>query len=496
MKFSTPLKKTLFIICCIATTHKTYAQEYNDYIPTSLPNYSEMTNVNSSLVKGRFQDIKRGVIQFWTENPRLLKSTGILINTVDNNDKKAYILTSQHYLESSVGDVFDIWLSFDYELPNEVTPDDYQDSHQAFHIERLYKTPVKILVSEINSDITLLEVDFSDIPLSIHTAFTNSFAVGWNLHPDYKNQGFHVISHPRFAPKKIVYDYNSYISLSGTRDPRQNSAIPPRKFIGLSQNSFAPNSGDQLAIGCCGGSLLDKNGLSFAVSKSHGGTAWFSLLENVWINNYDNAGINTLGIMHYLDPGSTWISSIPGGYLKDLISNPVDVNYDLEVTNAPKTKTINLNARSLFYGLKNTTSIVLLPGILPAASNSEGIIMYLTPNTNPNLLLYGVTYGGNMSSYQSMFKGNSWESGENPFNIPNFPINKNGYSGDFKQGLLAHFSNIHHQETDFQGLKDFNFDATINIQAESGIAKVRAIKLPDMMPYNAVELFEPARLAN
>ncbi|HBK84281.1 MAG TPA: hypothetical protein DDZ41_11935, partial [Flavobacterium sp.] len=61
-------------------------------------------------------------------------------------------------------------LSFDYELPDEVTIDNYSEKHNAFHIERLYKTPVKVLVSEINSDISLLEVDFSNIPLSIHKA--------------------------------------------------------------------------------------------------------------------------------------------------------------------------------------------------------------------------------------------------------------------------------------------------------------------------------------
>ncbi|HBK84280.1 MAG TPA: hypothetical protein DDZ41_11930, partial [Flavobacterium sp.] len=99
-----------------------------------------------------------------------------------------------------------------------------------------------------------------------HKAFVNSFATGWNLHPDYHNKGFHSISHPRYAPKKIVYDYTGSVELSSTRDPRQNSSIPPRKFIGLIQNSFTPDIDGQMMIGCCGASLLDKNGLSFAVS--------------------------------------------------------------------------------------------------------------------------------------------------------------------------------------------------------------------------------------
>ncbi|HBK84282.1 MAG TPA: hypothetical protein DDZ41_11940, partial [Flavobacterium sp.] len=110
------LKHLFLILFFFVADYKTCAQEYNDYIPTQAPNYSEMTNVNSSLAKGRFQDIKRGVIQFWTQNPRLLKSSGILLNSVSNNNDRAYILTSQHYLKPIAGNDSTIWLSFDYEL--------------------------------------------------------------------------------------------------------------------------------------------------------------------------------------------------------------------------------------------------------------------------------------------------------------------------------------------------------------------------------------------
>ncbi|MES2777985.1 MAG: hypothetical protein V4722_27650, partial [Bacteroidota bacterium] len=504
MKFIMFLKRTLLILCIIFITNNTNAQEYKDKVfdEEEVIN-SPMANINSSSPGLRFQDIKRGVLQFWTNNEmgEYFKSTGLLINTVnntyDNNNQKVYILVGSHYIKPSVGKNIDIWLSFDYELPDENTSDEHRiDAENELHIQRLYKTPVKTVVSDVDADVCLLEADFSDVPLSIHKAFVNSFAAGWNLHPDYVNKGFNIISHPGSGPKKKLHDYSGHITVS---NGRRDGWGKRHKQIGLTHYDW-PNQQGKVIDGSCGTSLLDNKGLSFAVTEHPGlNTVWFSLLENVWMNNYDNAGANTLGLMHYLDPGNTWISSVPGGYLKDLIQYPSVVDYDLEVNNTPKTKEINMNSMDFFNfpDFGRTAKEVLADGILPTTPNTGEIIMYLTPTSNPNYLLYGVTYEDDMSFYESIFKSNSWVSGENPFNIDNFPTNNNGISDDLKQGLLSHFCSIHGSTVNFEGFRDFNFNANIHLQAKSGTtAKVRAIKLPDMMPYNAVELFEPARLAN
>ena len=515
---------TFNLFFCITQSQE--AKETINFIGKSKDRIDGSININASSTRNIFQDIKRGVSMFHfperiADEHRLI-STGTIINTIKNSyaeDGSRIVLLSAavHNLgynnPLNVGDDLILYMSFDNETSRNIEAssnyEGYKNDLIEIFIHRLWKTKVKILVLDKEADIVLLEVNFGntndDPTLEQHLGFLNTYALGWNLHP-YKNpKNFTNISHPRGDHKKIFQAYNSEVG-SQIKNYYLDTTVP-KKFMTLKNSLFNDaihpltfadeyvwrNRAAKISVGASGSSLLDSSGKSIAVL--HTLISSWSLLENSWALSRDNS---IPDLRKYLDPDETWISSVPGGYLKDLIPNSSEVNFDLEVSSNPKIKTININPVDFFDFIEfnNTTTTVLADGILTAESNTEEAIMYLTLNSDPNFLLYGVTYNSNMSLFETIFKGNSWEQGENPFEILNFPINNIDDSDDIKNSILAHLRSVASQGVGFLRLRDYNFDAKLHLASKSGTAKVRAIKLPNQMPYNAIELFEPERFAN
>jgi hypothetical protein len=514
----------LLFLFCVAQSQE--AKDDINFIGKSKDKEDLSITINASSTHNIFQDIKRGVSMFHfperKEDEHRLISTGTIINTIKNSyaeDGSRIVLLSAavHNLgfdnPLNVGDDLIFYMSFDNETSRNIEPssnyEQYKNDLSEIFIHRLWKTKVKILVLDKEADIVLLEVNFGntdeDPSLEQHLGFLNTYALGWNLHP-YKNaKNFTNISHPRGDHKKIFQAYNSKLG-SRTKNYYLDTIVP-KKFMTLKNSLFDfalnpllltdeyvwRNRAGKISVGASGSSLLDSSGKAIAIL--HTLRSSWSLLENSWALSRDNS---IPDLRKYLDPDETWISSVPGGYLKDLIPNSSEINFDLEVNNNPKTKTININAVDFFDFIEfnNTTTTVLADGILTAESNTEEVIMYLTLNSDPNFLLYGVTYNGNMSLFETIFKGNSWEQGENPFEILNFPTNNIDDSDDIKNSILAHLRSVASQGVSFLRLRGYNFDSKLHLASKSGTAKVRAIKLPNQMPYNAVELFEPERFAN
>ena len=515
----------------ILSFFKIYTQEVIadiNYIGETVNKKEVTRNVNASNTQYEFQDIKRGVCIFHfpnregAANDHKLISTGTIINTVknsynDDGSRTVLFLAAAHNLGNifssstnddntiKVGDELTFYMSFDYESSRANEPLDnfepYRTELSTIAIHKLWKTKLKVLVLDKDADIVLLELKFDNslenISLDNHLAFFNTYALGWTLHPEIKNGSITNISHPRGDHKKIFQGKNKLRFFFLDENTYKKSKVP-KKFIVFFENQWRNGAG-KLRVGSSGSSLLDNNGKSFAVL--HTLFSVWSPLENSWILSNDSPSNTSLGLGKYLDPDQTWISSVKGGYLKDLNKNPSDTDFDLTVTTNAKNAQIDLKGINFFNFFSNetTTDITLKDGLLPSTSyNSNKVILTVTPYERQDFLLYGSYYNdevANNAPNNIIFKGEQWNP-KTPYDNTIYSTNRHNNSRDIKNGILQYLKVLGETGPAFKALSTFNFKANIAIQTQSETEKIRAVKLPYMMPFNAVELFDEEQFDN
>ena len=117
----------------------------------------------------------------------------------------------ERYNNIQLGQEYEVYLSFDYESPVDKIPEDATEEQSHYNrlrrlmINRLWKTTVRIVALDAEADSVLLEAKFgntaNDTPLDEHLAFSNSYALGWSQHPNYRVKVFSIfidVNSPNF----------------------------------------------------------------------------------------------------------------------------------------------------------------------------------------------------------------------------------------------------------------------------------------------------------
>ena len=502
------MKKNIFLLILALTILSTngqselfmtdYVNEIEHYvngIDTTIGN-SFLANKNINYESATdFQDYKRAiVVVFVKKDDMWRRGSGVLINTIQNSfeagKRKFYILTAHH-----VGNNDNLYISFNYEMPH--TTDRGRDATNR-DITKVYSIPFATKIVDESSDLALLEVDIDKMitnPQNYEdpeSVFYNSYALGWDLNPKFIKENLINISHPRGDVKKIFKNPSELSFLPGYSYGPYN--LINKKII---KTAVLWDGISHPQRGSSGSPLINKSNGKILATLVGGGVngvtnieneSYFSSLTNSWINNGAMQGFK-----HLLDPEDTWVSSIPGGYIEELTPNTQPVNFDLNLSIEKIEKTIpSLSAIDFFgFGLEESLNEKRLgDGILLAENETldqDQTIIFELKASNDDLL-YKANYSIDGSNSQTTrFKGKS----DNQYIIPRL---------NFKNQLIQNLRNIinsNHYVSSLTRLKTFEIDNTkISLKTNKGTAQVRAIKLPSLMPYNAVELFEPERFDN
>ena len=506
--FKIKLGVKVYVILLIIFSHLIRGQSFIDYRTNS---YSMEGNRNINYSVGSyFQDLKRSVVFIYCKDnrDRWISATGFLVNTVTNtfsNEVRTfYIMTAAHVFEED-DNMDEVYISFDYEVPHETDRESFTSTIP------VYKIPLVKVVRDVDSDISLLKVDLDNInlePLSelspSTTAFYNAYASGWTLHPEMSLNSLINISHPLGDHKKTFVFQEEFRIHSILREaPR---FIKDRKFF------YIGNIDTQPELGSSGSPWIERETkLASAVHFGHqrNGISISSLLENSWFLPTNQ------GLMNFLDQNNTWISKAEGGYIKDLII-PTDTHFEKEINSQEVlTKDIDIDFSPLYLPfLEPEKKETLLGSGIIVSSGDANLYMTVTPKENPDYLLYGVYANETtQSASNTPFKGKEWDIQSSP--SADFPGDDNCLepcsifsccstilSGNLKHWVtqyLVEKSRISPFLHSFTNHDDLRIPVQIKlsrIDNQSSSSKVKAIKLPYFMPYNAIELFEPERLTN
>ncbi|MES2773477.1 MAG: LamG-like jellyroll fold domain-containing protein [Bacteroidota bacterium] len=474
-------------------------------------------NINHG-VAVNYQDIKRSICLIYSAlNGTQGGATGFLINTINNcfstdGTKKFYIATAMHNLYKM--DLNNTYISFNFEMSDAM---DRGIASEDAEITRLYKMPLKLVVRDAYADLALLEIDQSKInvnPLAEltpeTTALYNAFALGWSLQYPYSGKYLANISHPKLDIKKSFSNHNSYAISNRFED------------LGFLEFKLNYPAGNRPEIGSSGSPLIDARlnraigilvrGLDVGVFSTTYDLS-FTALENSWRKiEPDNPGF-----INYLDPDRTWMSTVPGGYIQDLLAVP-QTDFDMTLNSGQAfERDLDYNFQEFFsLGDVGANREMTLGSGLRSSSGSAKVFLTVVPRENPNYLLYGA-YTDASQPYTKDFQGTGWNllnsSGgpgrvfDNRQHFPSLPI----ASTDVKTVLIQYLvgkSRLRPYNSffNFLGFPDYKLTdntplpVTVSLfrvmddVAES--SKVRAVKLPKGMPCNAVELFDPTRLDN
>jgi len=472
----------------IMTDHVNDIEHYQPGINKTIGNsFGDNRNINEQ--NGAIlQDYKRAVVVIFTfSDGKWRRGTGELINTVQNtfatNKRKYFILTANH-----VGGNDPIYISFNYEMAHSLNRgNDVTDRY----ITKVYQIPIAQKKLDRGSDLALLEVDIDAMLANPQEyedpedVFYNAYALGWDLNPKFRNENLANISHPRgdvkklfINPEKINFLSNYHAVYHDLRNkkviefdgPWDGAAFQQRGSSG--SGLIDKHSGKVLAV-CIAGNT--RSGIELGKSR-------FSSITNSWIDYDDISGFN-----NFLDPNNTWISTIEGGYHKDLIPTLSIIDFDLNLNNNKIEKNIGtLNAID-FYRFeldRNPNEQILGDGILIAEDEtlSQDQDIVLTLNAENDDLLYESHYDvASASTQTTTFKGKS----NNAFLLTRMQL---------KNQLIQHlrkFNNTVAFISSLERLSTFSIDnVKMGIKTNIGTAQVRAVKLPYMMPYNGRELFE------
>ncbi|MES2777740.1 MAG: LamG-like jellyroll fold domain-containing protein [Bacteroidota bacterium] len=475
------------------------------------------TTINHSTA-AMYQDIKRSVCYMFSSfNGVPGGGSGFLINTVSNcfstdGNRRFYIATALHILDEM--DFENTYISFNYEMADALDGGDVSKNSE---ITRLYKIPLKLVVQDAEADLALLEIDQSKINLNplgeltpATSALYNAYALGWSLQYPFDLKVFANISHPKSDIKKSFTNQKSYVLANRFTDPG---------FLEFKLNYPADNRPE---TGSSGSPLIDSRsnravgilvrGVDVGVFLSSYDLE-YTALENSWRQFELNGG----GLINYLDPGKTWMSTIPGGYIKDLLAVP-QTDFDMELRSGETlVKDLNYNIQEFFsLGNVGTNKELILGSGLNLTSGAAKVFFTVAPRERPNYLLFGA-YSDASQSYATDFNGIGWNllnSTQGPGRVfdnqqyfPSLAVN----STDTKTLMVKYLVEKSRLKPygsflNFLGFSDYTLavneplPVTVSIfRTDDGMttpSMVRAVKLPHQMPCNAVELFDANRLAN
>ena len=223
-----------------------------------------------------------------------------------------------------------------------------------------------------------------------------------------------------------------------------------------------------------------------------------SLIENLWKDYTGNIG-ESRGLTDWLDPDNTWISVVNGGYLKDLIKNkPVD--FDLNVGDRIKRSIPMIMSTKDFFPEDNIgehREAFLGFGMLgPNVANDTYLTLHGTlPNGPEEPLLYGSHFPQNVNNAQP-FQQASWNVDHGVrgviATIPaqfNYPANIE--STDIQNLILQYLRFRNNRTRQIRnGISASMLPVIAKIRTGGSTSKVRAVKFPNIMPMNAVQLFD------
>ena len=483
-------------------------------IGSTNPFNKNVNNQNSP----KFQDIKRAVCQIYypLENGSFESGTGVLVNTVKNtyasNKRTIYIITNDRFAEV-VSDT--LFLSFNYEMPHDTIVGNNQENR---NITKVYKVPFVKKVSNPIADLSLIELEVSEEEINNpKSPLYNAYAIGWelNYYEEFEESGLITIHHPSEDSKKIDLSNNQLSERTKfVNGISSEGDIITQSILGLFPTfpNYFPDYGsvgspliDAIDEGLIGikKSIVTVPNLSIEAS-------YFSAIENSWYKNDENQP----GFIHYLDPNYTWMSSIPGGYLKDLISMETirDSHYiftplESDTYTSVTIKNLNLIINEAFIFNNIRREEILGAGIKKKNNNSEDVV-YLVLRYE-NFLIYAVKLGlYNESPNQKPFQGVPLDA-EIPFDKSILDIYYNsdeaGFnSSNFKVNLLRFYIYQNQGNPNFRGfideLNEIRYlDIGISLNASDNKdthPDIQAIRIPFHMPYNAIELFRTESLQN
>ncbi len=539
----------MFIICLCNI--KIYGQKSYIPQPSEIPyiGRSNKKNYNVNHPKAvDFQNEKKGVCILAYLSPSNSKTsfaTGMLVNSIENSfdgNKKIYLLTAAHvklptgkHLIDEDGNPYNIanhvknftYISFDFEVadPNKnytkldealVNSAAFQnsyphylentlnnsiehfDSDEKTKIRSFWKVKIKSRLQDFDSDIALYEIVPEGWQIENSEIMQYVYTLGWDVHRRNIDESLEgakanvtLIGHPQADLKKISFsDLKLSYFENGMFEPLSRTSQTGlfrtynRIYQRLSDANFTGERG-------ASGSpmlLFNKKVNSVYISSEPETPSYLAtLLENSWylLSKRIILDSEDQDLMTVLDPQQTWISSVNGGYLNELIENPPYSQdfFDLTVSASNRiVSAIDLQASDFFYFL-NTNISENDHRLLREKTLGDGIL--LKPNTSllnnqeirlmlrsDDDIIYEKNYTNSTSTIFKVFNG------QNNSNIKNNILNLMRNNG---------FENV----DELQILSEFEInDMELSIETNQGEAKVRAIKLPLQMPYNAREIFE------
>ncbi|MES2777987.1 MAG: T9SS type A sorting domain-containing protein [Bacteroidota bacterium] len=519
-----------------------------------LPGQSDASTINVNNAIGvSFQDIKRaGVFMYLTDGGGC---SGTLINTALNcydrdvpNKRRFYILTAEHSITIAYKKVAEViaYISFDMEMSHATDRVGTNDKTRP-----LYKVNLKKVVNDSLADMVLLEV-MDDIDLTrtdgLHGAFYNAYAAGWQLLSlGVGGESIANISHPKKDFKKLLDKPKKQSTQNAiqynTVSPIGDGSVDVRRLDDL-YLFYGPYAGGASGTepGSSGSGWFMKDGTEYKLISVTSGDSPFnndvnynsaatSALSNLWFykdkNDVRRGGLlNNNGLIDYLDPNQTWVSKVPGGYVKDLLPIPeaTDLNQALQPGFDYPAPDVSLNLQRSFVFLQKSSQ--------PAAGNTFYPYPYLntingiklTDNTGvvkkvflkvlqpvsdtETRLLYGAMADGsgdNMAG-ESKFQNKPMPFADIPEeeDIINPLTNARLSSNDFKTRLLYIFSaklkvlekNVFPYSPEiWQKLSlatnlSTTHDTRIVLSNEgSSELKVQAVGIPGVIPSNARSIF-------
>ncbi|MES2776958.1 MAG: T9SS type A sorting domain-containing protein [Bacteroidota bacterium] len=482
-------------------------------------NASKSTNRNINHPEGSFyQDVKKSTVQILClTKDGVTYGTGVLLNTVkntySNTGVKYYIITADHVVRAVEYNTSNIYMSFEYEMPHSMERGGSRDAPQ---IATFYHVPVKLVVSDPAGDIALLEIDPTILSPLQSAVFQNAFAAGWTLNPPVEAEEYVNISHPKGDHKKVFTGPLALPFYRRHRLPLEDEpALGPNLNFQVLSDHWSNNA--SLEAGSSGSGFYDTWGYPLPVvggiyvsGSESARTNSVSLLENSWKLPDRN------GLQHYLDPDNTWISSVNGGYVKELIPND-PANFDISLArngSLEQERPYKIEQYFNFREVGKKKEITLGSGILSGSGDAK-IYLTLTLTEDPGYLLYGIEYDPLAKNSATVFQGKPWYVASPP--LAGMPGSSNNLSYSTFDGRRTQSSNIKTLLTQYirskvkgslRGFVGNSMRALIyaNLPLElklfrpdDGISTksdISAFKLPFSMPFNAAEVFEPNKLVD
>ncbi|MES2773479.1 MAG: LamG-like jellyroll fold domain-containing protein, partial [Bacteroidota bacterium] len=414
------MKKIILIhICIVVLQVSTYAQLSAGELGL-FGNSSDVGSRNVNHPYGvKLQDFKRSSVMIvFLNGEALVTGSGTLVNTVLNTYNEStgkqylYILTAEHVtlFDDEATKRAEMYISFDFEIADAVKRTDDEVETRRFH-----KVVAEEVMGDEVSDMQLLKVlmepDFNSNEEE-NAAFYHAYAAGWNF-KDKTPWGN--ISHPKSDLKKVYTDPENV-----SHGYEQRTIISPR----LTEYSDVTSwNGLQCPLegGSSGSAMIGNTGQGFYVSGVYSGlgdgfnrTDRFYLLKNSWFFRESTPDSPYSGLINFLDPNQTWISNIPGGYVKDLL-RPANVSQRLSLSITPENnfkKEIEFSIPGLdrLPGESNNYSETILGLKLFENTASEKVFLTVEDEAE-QYLFYGV-YADNPADAHPVhqFQAKSWNT--------------------------------------------------------------------------------------